>query len=244
MSRRVVSVDASDFEKLQKDLHFLRRKALPHAVRNGLNDEAFGARKIWQTEISQTFNEKNKYTRRSIRVEKARGTDLHRMEAVVGSTADYMDEQEEGATLRSSGSYGTPIPTATASGEGRVRGSDRKRPVRAPNKLDAINIAPRVKKGSRHVRLAGTIALANRKGYNYVFLNLGRKGQKTGIFKLTGGKRRTKLRMVWDLSEQSVRLKPRPTMAPTVANVRGWAAGLHRRAMIDQMRRHKLLGFG
>jgi len=225
-----VTVDLQGVEKLQRDLQTMRRRALPHAMRNALNDEAFAARKVWQSDMGKAFTLRNRWTAGSVRVEKARGINIGSMQAVTGSLAPYVAEQEFGATVQKEA-----IPTGAASGEGRIPGSQRKRQVRRPNLKRNIKLGPRVTKGSRHVRLAGTIAAAKRGGHKFVFLELGRGG-KRGIFRLSG-RNGNRLRMVYDLSRNSITKRATPTLEPAVGTVRKWAPGIVRRAMIAQFKR-------
>lgn len=229
-----IKADFRGLEELDRDLKLMRKRAIPHAIRDGLNNTAFEARKTWQDEIHRTFTTRNRFTENSVRVEKARGIDIRNMQAVVGSVAPYMHDAEFGVTESKKGKHGSPIPTSVASGEGR--GTSRKRPVRRPNQHRNIDLKP-TRRGSRHQRNAGAIQNAKAKGFKHVFLDLGRR---KGIFRLSGGKRRTKLDMIWDLSHSTVRIKPHPTLQPTVKTVEGFAPGIHRRALIKQFQRANL----
>lgn len=223
-----VKVDLSDFEDLVEDLRVMRREAIPHAMRQGLNDEAFSARKAWQTNLQNRFTLRNRFTQNSIRVEKARGTDLSSMESRVGTVAPYLLEQEQGATVAKSA-----IPTGVASGEGRIPGSARKRPVRRPNLKKNIRLpSPVGGPGKRGTAIA--ISKARRKGQRFVLLE---EGRRKGIFKLAGGKTKPRLDMVYDLSRRSITKRPAPTFQPALETARRWAPGLHRRALIQQFHR-------
>ena len=113
------TLHAPDIERLRRALETYAERGVPHAVRKALNASAFEARKAWISRIESTFTLRKAWTTRSVRVSKARGTSMSRMEAVLGSTAPYMAIQETGGTKRKGGRHGVPIPTSVSSGEGR-----------------------------------------------------------------------------------------------------------------------------
>lgn len=215
-------------EDLQRDLHHVRAKAVPHAMRNALNDEAFAARKAWQGNLKKKLTLRSRFTDRSVRVDKARGTNMRTMRSVVGSVADYLPEQEFGAAVPKSA-----IPTGVASGEGRIPGSERRRLVRRPNLKRNIRL-PRPIGGPGKRRVAATIAQAKRKKQRFVLLE---DGLRKGIFRVGGGKRKTKLSMVYDLSHRAITKKARPTLGPALEKVIRRAPAIHRRALKAQFRR-------
>lgn len=227
-----IELDAPDLDHLRLALEGLNRRGLPHAGRNALNAAAFEARKEWQRQIADAMILRNKWTERSIRVRKARGINLHTMEATVGSVADYMQIQEGGGTEVKSGRHGVPIPTTVASGEGR-NASVRRRLVRRPNRLPNINLAPRIS-GNRKQRNAATISMARRSGRKHVFLELERT---KGLFLLAGGKRKPRVEMVWNLSRPSVRIPGTHTLSKTIRAMRPRTAAIVRKAVIAQIER-------
>ena len=127
-------VDTKDIIRFEKDLKRLNKKGLPFATRNTLNSLAFEARRNALGIVEKEFVERNRFTARSLRVEKAVGLNINRQESFMGSTASYMEIQEFGGTLRKKGRVGRPIPTSFSSGEGRS--STRRRLVRSPNKFN------------------------------------------------------------------------------------------------------------
>lgn len=233
-----ITIDASDMERLYRQLEKIKKESIPYAVRSSLNQTAFMAREIWQKKISRSMQLRNAYTLRSIRVDKAQGTNVSTMQSFVGSVVPYMAVQETGATLQKGHKYGVTIPTGTASGEGRIR-SKRLRLVRAPNKLPAISLTARPATGSRKQRNAVAISQAVRSGNKYVFLEL---DHSKGIFKISGGKRKPKLDMIWDISRSSVRLKSNPTLEQTLPIVNKLAPAIHMKAIEDQIARQRVQG--
>lgn len=229
-----VTIDA---RKALRDLKAFREKAVPYAIRNALNRAAFHARGEWQAEVRGAFTLRNKYTERSIQVERATGKDTRGMVAKVGSVADYMDEQETGATVRGRSKH-KPIPAPTAAG--LQPGGKRTRLVRPGNKLAALQVLKPVGKTPRQ-RNAVALAMARRKGRKVALLERPRGGK--GFFLLGRGKRKVSTRLLWDLSRGSVRVKPSPTLQRTLARVEPRLADIHRDAVVEQLRRHKILGY-
>jgi len=212
MSSSTLSVDMKDMILLRSKLGELSKKAVPFAVRNGLNTVAFTARKEWVGRMPRALQLRNKFTVNSVRVEKATGYDIDSMQSVVGSVAPYMLAQEQGATKTAHGKHGVPIPTTSAAGQA-MSAPKRTKEVRKKNWQSALSLAPRISYGVRQYRNAVAIANAAKTG-GVVFLDLGRR---KGIFRITGTpKGQMRFRMLWAMSKRSVRIKPTPTLEPTV----------------------------
>lgn len=226
-----------DAKKALKDLRQFREKAIPYATRNALNRSAFHARAEWQVEVRGAFTLRNKYTESSIRVERATGKDTRGMIAKVGSVAAYMDEQELGATVRARGKH-KPIPGPVAAG--LQPGAKRTKLVRAGNKLSALHVSRPVGKSSKQ-RNAVALAMARRKGQKVALLERPKGGK--ALFRLTGGRKKVQTRLLWDLSRGSVRVKPTPTLQRTLARIQPRLAEIHRDAVVEQLKRHKILGY-
>lgn len=227
-----VLISIKDAQHLETMLAMLAPKAVPHAVRDTLNETAFTVRKEWISLIEAKFILRNKYTVKSIRVAKASGTDLSTMQAVVGSAADYMDEQEEGATRVKKGKHGVAIPTPTAAGQG-ARANPRKRPIRRPNYLGAIHPTSS-KVGPKFQRNAVAIALAIRKGTRVAYLET---KETKGLFQVTGTERRPKVRMLYDLQHASVKIPKAPTLGPSLREVDRLAPAIAHKAFTKQFDR-------
>lgn len=234
----LVRFDTSDLIRLRNALYNHARRGVPYAARNALNRSAFEARREWIEKAEETFTLRNRWTKGSMRVDRARGRDMSRMEAVVGSLADYMATQEEGGTVRRQGRTGHPIPTTVASGEGMGTGT-RKRVVRRPNRLPRIALGQRGRSGQgARQRNAIAISTALKDRRRFVFLELGRR---KGIFRLAGGRRRTRIEMVWDMSRTQVRVPASKTLERSLAAVAPRLPALHREAFIEQLRRNGVI---
>ena len=230
----MLTVDWSEFEKLQKELKVAAEKAIPHAARNAVNRCAFETRTAWIGKVRQTFTVRSTFTERSLRVEKARGAKLEQLQAVVGSTADYMKRREEGETKRPAQGKNLPIPTVAG-----ARGGALQSLVKRPNQMRAITLLSRPG-GTKKQRNAVAIRQAKEKGTKFAYLEGTRGG---GIVRVMGGKRRTKLRAVWDLSRPSVNVKPMPTLEPTLKQLASRYERIHVDSLVEQFRRNKVLGY-
>lgn len=226
-----------DAKQAVRDLRTFRSSAIPFAVRNALNRSAFLAREVWQEQIRASFTLRNKYTERSILVERAQGRDASAMEARVGSIAAFMGDQEHGATVRGrSGNKGIPGPVAA----GLPPGSDRTKLVRGSNKLGALH-AIKGHGRSRKQRNAVAMAMARRRGERVVLLERPAGGK--GLFKLVGGRRKPQVRLLWDFSRRSVHVQPEPTLQRTLKAIQPRMELIHRNAFVEQLERHKILGY-
>lgn len=226
-------VEMKGMDKLLKDLETMRKTAVPYAARNALNTAAFEARKLWQGEIRRAFTTRNTWTERTIIVEKARGTDLGRMQSVVGSTEEYMRKQEFGGMSRGS------VPTSVASGEGRGH-PPRKKLVKAGNKLARIALGQRYRRGERKQRNAVALHLAAKTGKKFVFLDLGRR---KGVFKLGGPKRNPRIDMLWDTTSKVHTVRATPTLQPALRKLERKLPSIMTSAVIEQMKRHRIFGY-
>lgn len=227
-----------DDRQAKRDLRKFREHAIPHAMRNALNTAAFETRRIWQNEVRSTFTLRNHFTERSILVEKARGTVPATMVAVVGSTAPYMGDQEHGAMVRGrSGKKAIPGPAAA----GQPPGSKRTRLVRAGARLGAIHL--RRPSGGRSARQRNAIALsmARRSGTKDVLLERPKGGK--GIFRVSGGRRRLQLRLLWDVSRGAVRVPRAPTLERSLARLQPKLGPILHAATLEQLRRARVFGY-
>jgi hypothetical protein len=234
----VIEIEIRNAQRLERDLEKFAARAVPHAVRTALNKSAFEGRTIWQGELDQKMVLRNNWTKRSIQVDKATGVNLPTMQATLGSRADYMAFQEEGDTRAKKGKHGVPIPTGVASGEGRGA-QPRRRVVSRANRLSSIHLGTRVG-ASRRQRNAITIRQAIASGRKHVFLELDRH---VGLFRISGGKRKPKVDMIFDLSRNSVNIPKNPTLEPTLRRLGPRLPGMYAAAIIEQLRRHKVLGY-
>lgn len=232
-----VMVDTRDLEKFVHDLQRFKASALPHAMRNSINAGVFEGRRQWVRELERGFILRNTYTTRSLQVVKATGTRLDRMHAILGTTAPFMGQQEKGGVERGKG-RSKPIPTAVAAGQ-TMGSRPRTKAVRRPNWLTAIILRRERPGKTEKQRNAIAIRRTIFGGRRFVLLEL---GGKRGIFLVTG-RAKLNVRLVWDLSRKSVRIKPTPTLQRTLDAIDHKLPGLYAGAVLDQLRRHRVFGY-
>ena len=235
-----ILVDLGDFKTLTTELEFYRKQAMPFAARRYVNNAAFGTRELWQGEIKSGFVLRNRYILNSVRVERAKGININTMQAVVGSIAPELETQELGDTLSGTGKHGKAIPTSFAAGQGMNK-RPRTRLVRGPNKLASIKLSKRgTVRGGRKQKNVARIRMARDAGDKFIFLDL---GDSMGLFKLTGSKERTKLKMVWSLSHDSVTIKPNPMLQMSLSEIDPRLPRMYIDAIVEQLRRARVFGY-
>lgn len=200
----------TNLSKYEQALERIAARGLPIAMRSTINGNAFATQKAAQQEVGGRMVLRNKWTAQSIQVTQARGSEPAR----TGSRAAYMADQERGATVRPAKGSNKPIPTSYAAGQEGAR--PRTRLPRKPNKLSSI----RLRRGRTSAAAAAAVREAAASGQRFVYLDT---GKRKGLYRITGGKRRPKARMVWDLSRKSVQVKPTHWLRDSTATaMQGW----------------------
>ena len=229
-------VNTRDIKEMEADLKTFARKAYPFAARNTINGAAFAARKDYQASIQRELVNRNRFTMQSIRVEQSRSLVVSQQSATVGSIADYMEDVEFGGTKAKRGKKGVSITTGYAAGQQGQQ--PRTRLARRPNKLANILLTKRRRvKGSRKQKNLVAVKQAAASGNKYVYMDLGRR---QGIFKVIGGKRRPRVKMVHDLSKQSVKIPRIPLLGPAVERTQALIPRLYERSLRFQIRKQNL----
>lgn len=230
-------IDTKQIKEMERDLKQFAAKAYPFATRKTLNDAAFQAQRIARTDVKDNMTNRNRFTVQSIQVEQTRTLQVSRQAAVVGSIADYMEDQEFGAVKSKTGKEGVTIATSYSSGEGE-NAQPRTRLPRKPNRMQSIALQKRRKKGSsRKQQNFIAIRQAAATGRKFVFLDLGRR---KGIFRVTGGKRRPKIKMVHDMTKQSVVIPKNPWLKPAFDETTRMLPAFYADALRFQLRRRNI----
>lgn len=232
----MITMDDRDLVKMENDLKHFARRAYPFASKNTINGAAFLAQKNAREDIKVSLTLRNKFTVQSIQVEQARTLNVSRQAAIVGSIAPYMEKQQFGGVKVSSGSEGTPIATGYSAGqEGQ---QPRTKLPRRPNTMQRIQLNKRKTQGkTRKQRNLVAVKTAAQSGNKYVFLDLGRR---KGIFRVLGGKRRPRIKMVWDLSRKSVVIPRNPWLTRAADKTRPEIPALYKKSLEFQLRRQGL----
>jgi hypothetical protein len=230
-------IDDSDIKKLEADIKTFASRSLPFATKKTLNDAAFAAMKMSRADIKSNMVTRNSFTVSSVRVNQARTLNIGRQAATVGSTADYMEDQEFGATKQKKGKEGVNIPTSYSAGQGEGAGVRTRLPRKA-NKMAMINLGnKRIRAQSRKQQNLIAIQQAATTGRKFVFLELQRS---KGIFKVVGGKRRPKIKMVHDLSRNSVIIPKNPWLKPAFDDAARMVPAFYADALRFQAKRNGL----
>jgi len=239
----VIKIDDSDLRRLEKDLHKLSHRALPHAIRGTHRAKGFATMNEARSKIDKEFILRNAWTKRSVQVE------MGKDQTTVGSIADYMEDQEFGGSKKKRGKVGVAIPTSFASGAS-LKAQPRMKKPRRKNMLKNITFSKaRRKTGGKGAEILGLIRAAVETGQRTFYWDTGR--QQKGIFRVLGGRllksgrvKGAKLRMVYDLSETSVRIPRSPWLLPSTNKVQKrteeiYAEQLERQIKINQLFKNK-----
>jgi hypothetical protein len=207
-------IEFRGLDELQRELEQLAKRSIPYAARETLNGLAFAGRKIWQDQMASTLTLRNAFTQRRVLVDRATGSRMGDMEAVLGHTEDYMRRLEYGIGERGRRG-GLAIPTEAAAGQ--AKGSlpaGRKRAVRPALIIRALGKVKRQSSSMpRKARNARAVREAIKNGTRLAYLDL---DKRRGIYKIMGGKKRPQIRKLYDLSRRAVPLPRIPTLQRTL----------------------------
>lgn len=235
-NRDMFKINDKEIKNFERDLKAFADRAYPFATKNTVNTAAFHAQKTARNDIKVKMVLRNRHALQSVQVDQANTLKVSRQAAVIGSTADYMEDQEFGTTIVSKGKKGVSIPTGYSAGqEGQ---SPRTRLPRKPNKLVNIRLKhSRKKLKTRRARNAARLREAASSGHKYIYLDLGRS---EGIFKVIGGKRNPRIKMIHDLSRKSVSIPRNPWLKPAVDHTAVLIPKFYQSALIFQLKRNGL----
>ena len=231
--------DDKEIDKLERDLEKFASRALPIATGRTLGETAALTRRFAIQDVGKKFNTRNAFTRGSILFDKTdtRNPNINRQRASAGSVQDYMRAQEFGEDLKSTGKHGVPVPTGTASNEGDRPKPKKKLPTRA-NRRTNIRFGTASKgKLSRRQRNVALVKEAAENKDKYIFMHT---SKRKGIYKVMGGKRKPRIKMLWDLTKRTRPLKPNPWLMPAAEDALELQPSLYRKHLRDQIRRANL----
>jgi hypothetical protein len=222
-----VTLTLKGLDEMQRQLEALSKKGLAAAARETLTGMAWAGRKIWQQRLEADNTLRNSFTARRVIVVPARGSQMKGMEASLGHHSEYVRSLEfgiEGTGARPGHAVGVPDLAA--------RGGNIKKLVSRPNKLGTIGRLPTKRKGkTMKSRNAEALRVASKSGKKLAVL----EGPKSrGIFKVSGRKK-AKVRKLWDLSHKKVSRPKRPTLMRTVGDVLQNAPAIAQKAMEKQL---------
>jgi hypothetical protein len=233
-------IDQKDIRKLESDLKYFADRALPFATRKTLDDAAWQGSQIARADVKEKLINRNAWTAQSMRYQKSpRTLTIKKQYSIMGTTADYMERQEFGGTKRKTGKHGVAIPTGYSAGQDGQE-PRTKLPIRS-NRLQNIRLKDRRRYANKRQRnLVAIKQAAAAGGVQHVYLDLGRR---RGLFRVTGGKRKPKVRMVHDLSRKSVSIPKTPIIKPAFDETVRMIPAFYADALRFQLRRHRILGY-
>lgn len=233
----MLTIQDDQIKQFESDLKTFAARAYPFATKETLNTTALSAREGYVANARNQMTLRNKFTESSLRVVKVRGLNVSRQFAVVGSTAPYMEQQEFGGTKRKGGKTGVPIPTTMASGEGEGV-LPRRRPVPRARSLGQITLRNnKLKAMSKKQKNIVKVKLAAKSGRKFVFLDT---PKHPGIYRVTGGVKNTDVKLMWDMSKESVVIPRNPMLAPAVKDAERIMPFVYKEALEFQLKRQGL----
>lgn len=227
--------DDKKVKEFERQLEKMAKRAFPFATRQALNDTAFHALVIGRKIVDKKMILRNKWTLKSLGVEKTRTLDMRRQETVIGSRAEYMERQEFGGVKRTKGRHGVAIPTPDSSGEGTS--GPRRRMPKPSNAMRNIRLR-HIKTGRgnepRNMRAGRIVSTAAQERIRFVFLDLGRT---KGVFRISGSKKRPRVRLMASTSKKYVRIQKNPWLWPTAERASKRTVVFYRKALRIQLQR-------
>jgi len=237
------SIDDKETKRLEKELGVLRDRAFPFATKETLNRTAFVAQKMYRRNIQRKLTTRNKYTEQSIRVEMAKGLSIRNQMSVVGSIADYMEDQEFSGIKSKTGKHGVAITTSFASGEGRGA-QPRKRLAKKKNKMRNIRLTKtRSRAKNKKQAIVLKIKQAINTGNRTIFHDFGNGSR--GILRVVGGRKGhtkgARLEMIQDMSKRTVTIPKTPLLKPAYEKATLMMPRIYRDSLRFQIKRYNIL---
>lgn len=244
-----IDLDMKSIEQLENDLDRFGKHALPYAVRDMLNTAAYKISDLSKRNIGRKFINRNAFTKRSVSFQRTNAKKINQMEAVIGSTQEYMAKQEEGFVTRKRGKHGVAVPTTEASGESGAR--VRRRQIRRANRLSNIRIAKGLtaeyhkKYKSPRQRLIRMVQDAIEHGFRTIFW-MSKRSKRVGFYRVQGGRRTkrgfpegAKLKMIYSVSKPSTVTKSHEWLHPSVKYVMRNIDDLYAKALRRQIEKNR-----
>ena len=221
------NIQSREIREAERKLKAFASQSLPDVTQRTLNDTAFDAMCVAKANVENNMINRNTWTQRSIRVDKAGRGSIRSQKAFVGSTEAYMEDQEFGGTKE-----GHSIPTTYSAGQS-PSARKRTRVPRKANRTGNIQLAHRRRGSSRAQRNF----IAVRSGEKFVYLDL---GHRRGLFRITGGKRNPRVNMVQDLTRSSTPIPKNPWLKPAFDESLQRLPAYYADALRSQLRRQGL----
>ena len=231
-------LDLSEIDDLAEDIDVMRKVGFRFAARDTLNTSAFNQREKMQAQIRKDFTLRNRYTERGIMV--TRSPNINYLLSEVGSKDEYMARQESGGTVYTKpGNMGVAIPTSYSAGLS-MDAKPRTKMPRKSNKIGFLSLTKTSRNGkNRKQRNIFAMQTALKKGKKHVYMELSR-GNRKGIFRILGGKRKPKVKMVVDLTRKSVPTPKSPWLLRSLTGVGSMISRIYTDMLDIQIKKRKL----
>lgn len=246
----MITWDDKDLKRFERDVKTFAREALPFANRAAINDGAVMGRIVAQKIIGERLIIRNRWTKSSIGFKKAKQKHIRDQRAFTGSRQPYMEKAEFGGVKRSTKKHGVPLATREASGEGMGTAPRQELPIwtNRVKQLDLERAKLSANPKTRKQKNVILIITAARRGGKHVLLR-GRKG--LGVYRVKGRPIRRKhksdsgakvksVKMIWDLSQRTVRIPATPWLGPMAEVMRERMPGIYRKNLKKQLIRRRL----
>lgn len=228
----MIKIDMKDVESMERSLRVMTKHGLPIAEKNTINKAADLGKAAYVNEVESKLILRNPFTKNSIRTRKA--TSLFNPESAVGSIQPYLERQETGGTIRpKDGASGVSIPTGEASGERGVNVSNRRKLPSGKNKIQNIRNVIKGKGRTRKQRnIDGVRKARAAKGGQFVLIET---SKVKGIFKVTGTKKKPKIRMFYDIKHKTINTPKNPLLVPAIKSIKGKVTKQYTRELQRQL---------
>lgn len=232
-----ILLDTKAIKLLESQLKAFKERAMPFATKAAINSYAFETQKKAKEIIREKMILRNKFTERSIIVQKTNSLRIDEQESRVGSTQEYMREQELGDTKQKRGKYGVAIPTSVSAGQA-MGSKPRTKVPRGRFKMSSITLS-KTTRGKRSKKQDNIVRIkqALKRSQKFVFLEL---NTKKGIFEISGTAKKAKIRMVYDISRSSVIIRKREWLSPATSHTKQHMDAIYFKALRFQLERHNL----
>jgi len=244
-----LDMDTKPIEQLENDLDKFGAKALPWGVKNGLDTMAFKTSDLARRNVNRKFEIRNKFTERSIQFQKTTTLNIDKMVSEAGSVQDYMREQEEGFTRRSTGSEGVPVPTPYAAGQGQA--GKRTDPVKRKYRVNRLKVLKRTAQyGDSKQSLVRRVQKAIKSRKRIIFIDRRDRhamGFALGFYEVVGGEKTKRgwprgawLKMVYNLAHPVLTTKATPWLEPSAKLVLSKHDEIYADAIEKQIEKQRL----
>lgn len=230
-------IDNKQIKEFEAELKTFATRAYPFATKKMINQLAFNTQRRARTDIKKKFVLRNAHTVRSIQVIPTRTLNVNRQTSRVGSTEPYMEDQEFGGIETSTGKHGVNIPTSSSAGQGRNAQPRTKLPVEK-NQLRNIRLNnKRFKAKNRKILNMIIIKNAAKTNRKVVFLDTGRN---KGFYRVINNGNKESIEMLYNSSKKSISISKSPWLSPAYNKANQMRDAIYRKALLFQLKRHRL----